>query len=110
MGKYVPRQGEFITLDFDPQSGHEQHDRRPAFVVSKTLFNQATGLAFVCPVTNTDRGYPFHVPVPEGSGVTGFVMTEQLRLVDFSSRRARSVGPAPEGMLDQVTGIIQACL
>jgi mRNA interferase MazF len=109
MGKYVPQQGDFITLDFDLQSGHEQRGRRPAFVVSRTLFNQATGLAFVCPVTNTDRGYPFHVPVPEGSGVTGFVMTEQLRSVDYRSRRARQLGPAPDGLLHHVVGILEAC-
>ena len=33
---YVPRQGDFIAVTFDPQSGHEQKGRRPVLVVSKT--------------------------------------------------------------------------
>ena len=110
MGKYVPRQGDFITMDFDPQTGHEQSGRRPALVVSKTVFNQATGLAFVCPLTNADRGYPFHVCVPKGCGLTGFIMTEQFRSVDFSARHAKRIGSSPDGLLEQVIGIVEACL
>jgi len=51
MSDYVPRKGDFIAVTFDPQSGHEQEDRRPALVVSNTLFNKHTGLAMVCPLT-----------------------------------------------------------
>ena len=67
MRRYIPRKGDFVTLSFDPQSGHEQQGRRPALVVSNDLFNKHAGLAFVCPITNTDRSYPFHLPVPDGS-------------------------------------------
>ncbi len=76
MAAYVPNKGDFITLSFDPQSGHEQKGRRPALVISNLLFNQATGLAIVCPVTNTNRNIPFHLPVPASSTLTGFVMVE----------------------------------
>ncbi|MGD8845662.1 MAG: type II toxin-antitoxin system PemK/MazF family toxin, partial [Desulfobacteraceae bacterium] len=63
MGTYTPRQGDLIAITFDPQSGYEQKGRRPAFVVSKDLFNRKTGMAIVCPVTNTDRSFPFHIPM-----------------------------------------------
>jgi mRNA interferase MazF len=63
MPSYVPEKGDFITLSFDPQSGHEQKGRRPAIVISNFLFNKATGLAIVCPITNTNRNIPFHLPV-----------------------------------------------
>lgn len=62
-GKYVPRKGDLITLSFDPQSGHEQKGRRPALVISNYLFTANTGLAIVCPLTNTDRKVPFHLPI-----------------------------------------------
>lgn len=62
MAGYVPKQGDIITITFDPQSGHEQKGRRPALVVSKDLFNRSTGMAIVCPVKNTERVFPFHVP------------------------------------------------
>ena len=78
MAGYIPAKGDFNTLSFDPQSGHEQRGRRPALVLSNLAFNDATGLAIVCPLTNTDRGVSFHLPVPESSLPTGFVMVEQV--------------------------------
>ncbi len=72
MAAYIPKQGDIIAITFDPQSGHEQKGRRPAFVVSKDLFNRSTGLAIVCPVTNTERGFPFHVPISTTQQVDGF--------------------------------------
>ena len=41
MPAYVPDKGDFITLSFDPQAGREQRGRRPALVISNSLFNQA---------------------------------------------------------------------
>jgi mRNA interferase MazF len=90
--QYVPRKGDFITLTFDPQSGHEQRGRRPALVVSNDLFNRHTGLCIACPITRTRRDYPFHVPIPDGQAVAGFVMVEQVKSVDFQSRKARRIG------------------
>jgi len=94
MPSYVPDKGDFITLSFDPQSGHEQKGRRPALVISNSLFNKATGLAVVCPVTNTNRNIPFHLPVPGASSLTGFVMAEQVKSVDYNARKARFVEKA----------------
>ena len=74
MPRYIPQKGDLITLSFDPQSGHEQKGRRPALVVSNDLFNRHTGLALVCPITNTNRKVPFHVAVPNDTSITGFVM------------------------------------
>ena len=110
MAGYVPRQGDFIALTFDPQSGHEQKGRRPALVVSKDLFNRATGLAMVCPVTNTQRDFPFHIGIPARDKVTGFVMVEQLKSIDFRSRGARRIGRATDDLLAEVLSILDACL
>ena len=71
--RYVPEKGDFVAVTFDPQSGHEQKGRRPALVVSNTLFNERTGMAIVCPLTNTDRRFPFHVAIADDPSVTGFV-------------------------------------
>ena len=110
MPGYTPRQGEIIAITFDPQSGHEQKGRRPAFVVSKDLFNRSTGLAIVCPVTNTDRGFPFHVPIPEGGKLTGFIMVEQVKSVDFRSRRAKRIELCNDELLSEVLSILDACI
>jgi mRNA interferase MazF len=110
MAAYIPKQGDIIAITFDPQSGHEQKGRRPAYVVSKYLFNKNTGLAIVCPITNTDRGFPFHVPIPKDSKLTGFIMVEQVKSVDFYARRAKRIQQGNEGLLSDVLSILDACI
>jgi len=107
---YVPRKGELITLTFDPQSGHERRGRRPALVVSNDLFNRHTGLCIACPITNARRDYPFHVAIPADEGVTGFIMVEQVKAIDFRSRKARRLGKASAEILQEVLSILDACI
>lgn len=108
--RYTPRKGDFIALSFDPQTGHEQQGRRPALVVSNDLFNERTGLCIVCPITRTDRGYPFHVLIPDGGSVEGSVMVEQVKSVDFRARGAKRIGVAPQPVLDEALALLDACL
>src|SRR5262249_31799488 len=110
MAEYVPRKGDFVALTFDPQSGHEQRGRRPALVVSNDLFNRHTGLCIVSPSTKTARDYPFHVPIPSGQDVTGFIMVEQVKSIDFRSRRAQRIAQAPEHVLTEALSILDACI
>jgi len=107
---YVPRKGDFVAVSFDPQSGHEQKGRRPALVVSNNLFNKHTGLAIVCPLTNTDRGFPFHVAVVNDPDVTGFVMVEQVKSINFRARKVKLIGRASNGVLEEVLSILDACI
>lgn len=110
MTTYVPQKGDFVTVTFDPQSGHEQRGRRPALIVSNTLFNRHTGLAIVCPLTNTDRNFPFHVAVVGDPKVTGFVMVEQVKSIDFRARKAMRIGRASDRVLEEVLSILDACI
>ena len=110
MAADVPRKGDFIVVTLGPQSGHEQRGRRPALVVSNDLFNQHTGLAIVCPVTNTRRGYPFHVAVSGIANVTGFVMVEQVKSIDFRARKAKRIGKASSQLLEEVLALLDACI
>ncbi len=110
MAEYFPRKGELITLSFDPQSGHEQRGRRPALVVSNDLFNKHTGLCIACPITNTDRDFPFHVALPEGASATGYVMVEQVKSIDYRSRKAKRLGKAPVAVTEEVLSLLDACI
>ena len=110
MPRYVPKKGDLVTLSFDPQTGHEQKGRRPALVVSNDLFNRHTRLAIVCPITNTDRGFPFHLAVPTSSALTGFVMVEQVKSVDYTIRRAKFIHRAPAEFVEDVLDLIDACV
>jgi mRNA interferase MazF len=110
MTSYIPNKGEFVLLDFDPQSGHEQKGRRPALVVSNTLFNKHTGLAIVCPITSTQRNIPFHVEIPKGLKISGFVMVEQVKSVDYVTRNVKIIQTAPATLLQEVLAILDACI
>ena len=110
MKSYVPKKGDYVAVTFDPQSGHEQKGRRPALVVSNTLFNEQTGLAMVCPLTTTDRRYPFHVAVTNDPHITGFVMVEQVKSIDYQARKIKFIGKASDEVLDMVLSILDACI
>ena len=49
-------------MDFNPQQGHEQMGKRPALVLSNNILNNHSSLILVCPITNTNKEHPFHVP------------------------------------------------
>ena len=110
MSRYVPQKGDFVTVTLDPQSGHEQRGRRPALVVSNILFNKHTGLAIVCPVTSTDRHFPFHAAVVDSPSVTGFIMVERVKSIDFRGRQAKLIGRASQSVLEEVLSILDACI
>ncbi len=109
MAKYVPQKGDFIALSFDPQSGHEQRGRHPALVISNFLFNKHTGLAIVCPITNTNRNIPFHLPVPGLSSLTGFVMVDQVKSIDYRARKAKFIEEAPVDLVEDTLEVLDVC-
>ncbi|MFZ4554878.1 MAG: type II toxin-antitoxin system PemK/MazF family toxin [Pseudanabaena sp.] len=110
MASYIPKKGDLIILTFDPQSGHEQKGRRPALVVSNTLFNEHTGLAIVCPITNTKRDFPFHVAIASSKTLTGYVMVEQVKSIDYKSRKVKLIEVAADELLAEVLSILDACI
>ncbi|MGG6310862.1 type II toxin-antitoxin system PemK/MazF family toxin [Paenibacillus macerans] len=87
----VPSRGDLVWLDFDPQAGSEQAGRRPAIVLSEPEFNEITGFAFVCPITNQSMNYAFEVPLPEGLQIGGVVLTDQLKSLDVNKRKLKII-------------------
>ncbi|MBD2870364.1 type II toxin-antitoxin system PemK/MazF family toxin [Paenibacillus arenilitoris] len=88
----IPARGDLVWLDFDPQAGHEQAGRRPAIVLSEADFNDLTGFALVCPITNQVKEYPFEVALPDGLVFTGVVLTDQLKSLDVNKSRIKIAG------------------
>lgn len=99
---WIPAAGDIVSIDFDPQAGHEQAGRRPALVLSDVSYNFKASLAVVCPITSRVKGYPFEVPIPTGSKVTGVVLSDQVKSIDWRARNARQIHAAPPGVLDKV--------
>jgi mRNA interferase MazF len=106
MPAYAPRRGDVVWLTFDPQAGHEQAGRRPAFVVSPEAYNRKTGLFIACPVTSRVKGYPFEVPLPSGSTVSGVILSDQIKSLDWKARRAEFASATDDATLDEVVARI----
>lgn len=62
---YIPDKGDIVSLNFDPNTGKEIMKCRPAFVISRKMFNEHTGFAVVVPITSTVRGMMIEVVLPK---------------------------------------------
>jgi mRNA interferase MazF len=91
-----------VRLNFDPQSGHEQKGWRPAVVLSLAEYNRKSGLAIVCPVTNQAKRYPYEVPIPGGLPVTGVILSDHIKSMDWQSRKAEYICNLPDEVLSEV--------
>lgn len=109
MVKYIPEQGDIVSLSFDPQIGREQKGRRPAIIISNKIFNQHLGLSFACPITNTKRNFPFHIEI-ESENITGYIMGEQMKSIDYNSRNIKFIEKADQKTLNKILGIIDSII
>ena len=107
---YVPHRGDIVWLDFTPQAGHEQAGHRPALVLSPEAYNDKTGLALCCPITSQVKGYPFEVLLPSDDVVTGVVLADQIKSLDWRARWARFAGQTSLRVVAEVQGKVDALL
>src|SRR3990172_13369840 len=85
---HVPQRGDVVWITLNPQAGHEQAGRRPAVVLSPQSYNGKVGLAILCPVTHQVKGYPFEVALPAPFAVTGVILSDQVKSLDWRGRPA----------------------
>jgi mRNA interferase MazF len=107
---YVPERGDLVWIAFDPQAGHEQAGRRPGLVITPLAYNAKVGLALICPVTSQIKGYPFEVALPVGGRVTGVVLADQVRSLDWTARQAEKVARVDDLVLAEVLAKIGALI
>lgn len=101
---YIPRRGDIVWITLNPQTGHEQASRRPAVVLSPASYNEKVGLAVFCPVTTQIKGYPFEVLVPEGLPVSGAVLSDQVRTMDWRIRNPEPICSLPAAAIGEILG------
>ena len=106
----APGRGDVIGLDFTPQRGHEPAGRRPALVLSPRAYNDRVGLAIVCPITNQQKRYPFEVDIPEGYSVTGVILADQVKSMDWRARNGQKRGRLPQQTVDRTLYLISTLL
>jgi len=106
----VPERGDIVWLSFNPQSGHEQFGRRPALVISPQEYNEKTDLAIFCPITNQVKGYPFEVKIPDNLEISGVILSDQIKSLDWRTRNAEFICKLPKSLLNETISKINALL
>jgi mRNA interferase MazF len=98
---HAPDRGDLVWITFNPQAGHEQARRRPALVMSPISYNRKVGLAVLCPITNQIKGYPFEVAIPYGLKVTGAILADQVKNLDWKVRETKLICRLPSSVTDE---------
>jgi len=99
---YTPQSGDVIWITLNPQAGHEQAGRRPAVVLSPESYNSKTGLAILCPLTSQVKDYPFEVLLPARLPVTGAILSDQVKSLDWRARNAELIYTLPNEITSEV--------
>jgi len=107
---YVPQRGDIIRITLNPRTGHEQSGRRPALVLSPATYNGKVGLAVLCPLTNQIKGYPFEVLLPPGLSITGAILADQVKNLDWRARDAELICSLPRRTIVEVLQKLAALL
>jgi mRNA interferase MazF len=107
---FVPDRGDAIWITLNPQAGHEQAARRPAVVLSPRAYNDSAGLVVACPITSRVKGYPFEVVIPSGLAVSGAILSDQVKSLDWRARQAALICPLAAGTLAEVLAKLRALI
>ncbi len=107
---YIPERGDVVWINFNPQARHEQAGHRPAVVLSPKAYNRKVGLAIFCPITNQEKGYPFEVSLPSNAGVTGVILSDQAKSLDWRVRKTKFISSLPAEMIDEVLAKLNTLL
>ncbi|MBW6535008.1 MAG: endoribonuclease MazF [Mariniphaga sp.] len=99
---FIPDTGDIVWLTFTPQTGHEQAGRRPALVLSPASYNRKVCLAIFCPITSQIKGYPFEVRIPDRLKISGAVLSDQIKSLDWVARKAEFICKMPQKEMDEV--------
>jgi Growth inhibitor len=107
---YIPERGDLVWLSFGPQAEREQAGRRPGVILSPAAYNRKSGLALVCPITSKAKGYPFEVALPECLAVSGVVLADHVRSIDWAARQVEFAGTVPLNVIQTVFERLQVLI
>ena len=79
-------------------------------MVSPKPYNGKVGLALMCPITSRTKGYPFEVALPADLSVSGVVLADQIKSLDWRAREAQHECEAPAGVVAEVLDKIQVLI
>ncbi len=108
--RYIPERGDIVWLEFNPQAGYEQAGHRPALVLSPKAYNEKVQLALFCPITSHVKGYPFEVMLPKKHRISGAILSDQIKSLDWQVRKAQKITSVPQDVFEDVLAKIHTLL
>ena len=108
--RYIPERGDIVWLEFNPKAGYEQAGHRPALVLSPKAYNKKIKLALFCPITSHVKGYPFEVMLPKKHKVSGAILSDRIKSLDWQVRKAQKINSVPKDVLEDVLAKIHTLL
>jgi mRNA interferase ChpB len=110
----IPTRGDILELSLDPVHGREIRGSRPVLVLSADLFNKASGLLLIAPITqggSASRETGFSVTLMgSGTRTQGIVLCDQTRTIDARARSFRKVEKAPAAIVHEALDAVRAIL
>ena len=105
------RRGDIVFVNFATGLEGEVSRRRPAVIISRNEFNEATrerqrgGITVIPLTSNTDKIFPFQVFLP--AAITGLprdskAQCEQVRTVVYARFESEPVGIVPDDYLQDI--------
>lgn len=106
---YVPDRLDIVWIDLNPTRGHEQANVRPVLVLSPKKYNERTGLMVACAITSRVKGYSYEVALTKKE-TEGVVLSDQMRSLDWRSRKVRFIQRAPVEIFEELKENIETLL
>ena len=91
---YVPGRGDAVWITLDPQSGHEQRGDAPRPDPVARGLQWAGRIGAALTITQV-KDYPFEVALPEGLPLSGVVLADQVKSLDWQAERQRASARSP---------------
>lgn len=106
---YVPRKGDIVHLDWSPASGSEMLGPHYGLVVSEEMFNHASGMVYILPITSkVNKTGNLQLPISAGR-VQGVALLSGLRSLDYQTRNIEfetTCNPVTVGEAARFLGLI----
>lgn len=107
---FIPERGDVVWINLDMQAGHKQAGVRPVLVLSPASYNGRVGLMVCCPITTQSKGYPFEVLIKNNLKVSGIILADQVKSLDWKARGAKKKGRISEDELSETLNKFKAVI
>jgi len=79
-------------------------------ILSPGAYNAKVGLALLSPITSQIKGYPFEVMIPPGLRVSGAILADQVKSLDWQAHQAERLCALPPPTISEILQKVGALL